>query len=137
MALPLAKLIEGAHGDRDGLRALADASYGYAQGAEPLHAVICLTEAMTFARLAAAHAQRDDRVSLIFLTSALSKAVRQLGEEAMADHFEAQALVLADELAHEGDEESADIVQQAGAILSPAVFAEAKRIRDLLAETVQ
>lgn len=129
MAKPAA-LDAAARGDLDALRALTDHSYCSALESEGWLAVMVLAEAITFARLAAAHGDRQDNVNLVFLLSAAAERMQQMGDIDLGNCLEAHSLVVAEEMAEAGDDEMAGVVIRASDKLSAEVFQEAKRQRE-------
>lgn len=123
---------KAAIGDLESLRHMADAAYYLigANEADPDIAMIAFVEAITFARLAAAHGEERDRETLMFLLSKFAERQQERGRRDLSIRFEAASLNIASDMADEGREDMAEMVSRAGSELPPEIFEEAKRQRE-------
>jgi len=119
-----------AAGDLASTRELADEAYRRRLDNNPMIAAMAWTEAITFARLAAARGQSEDQTSLVYLLSSFASWLGAQGQVALATTFEGQALALAEVMAESGCDEMADMIAGSGHRLPAAVFEEARRFRD-------
>lgn len=130
-------LSRAATGDLASLRTTASQAYdaflAYSEDTEI--AAIALTEAVTFARLAATHGHERDSEVLMFLLCKFADWHREMGRDDIGTRMEAAGLNLASEMADAGREDMAEMVARAGDVLSAATFAEAQRQRSAAQES--
>ena len=117
-------------GDGEAHSILADAQYRMAQdGSVPR--VIALGHATIFARLASmSRGARNDWFSLIFLLEHYSAALREAGQDNLADTAQAEAVTYADYMADDGDEEVGRMVAAAAETIPVRVMQIAKSFHD-------
>lgn len=120
-------ITEAGQGDLAALRDLAESSFTAAVLNTDTFACIAYTEAVSFMRLAAAQGVRSDVLYLIFMLQQFAARLGAWGETRLATIFNAQALIVAENLANSGDEVGADIVLNIGKDMGAEVFAEARR----------
>ena len=117
-----------ADGDGAAFSALAALYYHHADaGVEP--AVIALARAVEFGRLAAMKGGRREWIAFLYLLEEHSHALRDVGLTGRANSVQAEAFVLAEEIAEQGDEELAEMVVTGAAEVDPAVLMIAREMR--------
>ncbi|NIJ16498.1 hypothetical protein [Sphingobium vermicomposti] len=85
---------------------------------------------LIWARIAAAHGYPEDRQVLAGCLCGLARTISENGSEEAATEVMVEAVAIADELADEGCELSAKVLNQLVEILPPRVASEAKAFRD-------
>ena len=123
---------QAATGCPDALRLMADSAYANAKQNEGAASLVCYIEALTFCRLVAAHGGRDDAVRVVFLLDEISSRFKAVGEAELGDSFEAQALLFAELMAEDGDDEMATMVAATADKIPVPVHLEAQRLRKLV-----
>jgi len=126
-----ARLTQAASGDIDAQRELANLNYSgrYDPGA---FTSVCYTEAIVWQRMVAARGTLEDRRALVYLLAEYSGWL-SVDEQAASNHFMAQAVMLAEALAEDGDELAAGWVASAADNISADVFLRARHMREVLA----
>lgn len=119
-----------AQGDGEAHSILADAHYRMAQdGSVPR--VLALGHATIYARMASmARGTRNDWLSLIFMLEHYASALREAGQTSLADNAQAEAVVYANYMADDGDEEAGRMVVAAAENISIPVMQLAKALHD-------
>ena len=112
---------------------MADAAFAQAQDAEGTHRLVSLFEALTFSRLAAAHDEPRDIRQAVVVLGDIAATFRNMGDLDAGDHFEGQGVMLAEIAGENGDDELGDLIVNAAPMITPGAFAEAKRLRGLVA----
>lgn len=130
--MSIERLTRAASGDIDAQRELASINYGgrYEPGA---FTSICYTEAIVWQRMVAARGTLEDRRALVYLLAEYSGWLSSPDELAASNHFMAQAVMLAEALAEDGDELSAEWVAAAADGLNADVFLRARHMREVMA----
>lgn len=121
-------IIRAGFGDLPALRELASAAYLNARADVPAPDLAYM-EAITYQRLAAAHGGNADQRTLLFLLADFARVWRENGNIDLATRFDAEALMLAERLAEEGDEEVGQMVVAAAPALPSAAFREALNLQ--------
>lgn len=85
--------------------------------------------ALIWARIAAAHGYPEDRQVLSGCLCGLAKAISESGDENAAAEVMIEAVAITDELADQGCEQSAHLINQFVEILPPHVASAAKAFR--------
>lgn len=110
--LPLSVFERAVGGDARAFMELAARHYDFAiNGHEPV--AVAFAQAAVYARLAAAHGDRDDAIAFIYSLDLVSDALREDGWEEAADARLGEAIAIAEGLAEHGDEEFSDMVLKA------------------------
>lgn len=126
-------LAKAASGDPEALRFLAKQSVSLASTFEsPVGRVAAMAEAVTFTRLACVNGGIEEDKRLAVLYDALADLCEIAEDQEAADVFRAQALLTAESVADQGDEELANHIVAAAADLSPEVHKRAAKIRELM-----
>ncbi|NQX95910.1 MAG: hypothetical protein HRT64_13520 [Erythrobacter sp.] len=126
-------LARAASGDPKALRHLATQSVALASAFEsPAGRVAAVAEAVTFTRLACVNGGLEEDRCLAVLYDSLADLCEDAEDQEAADAFRAQALLTAEGLADQGDEEMATLVVTAGGNLSADVHKRAAQIRELM-----
>lgn|GEM_PF-6622843 len=123
-------LVAAAKGDPSSLRALTQVAYE-STSAPGVSKPLAYMEAITLARLTAAHGNPTDVRVIIYLLSEFAAFWSEQGEPALALHFEAQALHVAEAFAEDGDDGLADMVAAAADQIPECVHLEVRRLREL------
>ena len=128
---PAEALRLAATGDLMALRFMAGKAYdGFvAFSADEDVSAMALSEALTFARIAATQGHEHDSEVLVFLYCKAADWHTERGRQDIGTRFEAAGLNLASALADAGREDFAEMITIAGEVLSAETFAEAKRQR--------
>lgn len=118
-------LTSAANGSVPALLRMADEAHEAGDGEAFIPSLVCLVEALTFTRLAAAGGSSNAKRHVVSLLSDLSDLLASAGED-HATSFAAQALALANQFADEGDDSLADFVAVRGDGSSEETLALAK-----------
>jgi hypothetical protein len=121
-------LVRASWGDIDALREISDAAY-QAIGLPGVAKPLAFMEAITFARLAAAQGDGNDARVLMYLLSQFAAFWRDNDNVELAIQFEADALLLAEAMADEGDEEVGDMVVAAADHIPASVHLRVQQLR--------
>jgi hypothetical protein len=87
-------MTSAARGDLKALREMASRSHEAAEGRSDATALICLTEALTFSRIAAAGGCRKAAANTLAILLDLAALLRSIGETEQAAVFSHQAAAL-------------------------------------------
>lgn len=124
------RLTRAASGDIEAQRELAEINY--AGRLDPgAFTDVCYTEAIVWQRMVAARGTLKDRHTLVFLLAEFSGWLSD-HEPAASNHFMAQAVMLAEALAEDGDEQAAGWVASYADKLDPEVLLRARQMREAL-----
>ena len=104
-------LTRAATGDIRSLRDMADRSHLAGEGHAFIPSLICLVEALTFSRLAASAGCSKSRGHVVAMLAELSGALDAVGDSNGAI-FAAQALLLAETFANDGDDGLTDFLAE-------------------------
>lgn len=96
-------LTRAATGDIGSLRSMADRSHMAGDGHAFIPSLICLVEALTFSRLAASAGCSNSKRHVVAMLAELSDALASVGD-GNSHAFAAQAILLAETFASEGDD---------------------------------
>lgn len=119
----LATFARSARGDVEAHRALA--REGYRRAYEEGDTLICLVEALIFARMAAAQGDNSDDALVLVLLGSLRDFYRLAGLPDHADVFEGEAFAVLNKLADQGDDVADGMIMAAAEQLSPSAMAYA------------
>ena len=107
--MSIGTLTRAAMGDIGSLKVMADTAHLAGDGGAFFPSLICLVEALTFSRLAASAGCPKSKRHVVAMLAELSDTLATVGD-GNSGAFAAQAIMLAQALAHDGDNSVAEFL---------------------------